>query len=364
MDRPPVQSGGGGGGGCNVLPPKPSLSLWPPTEEPPESDISHMPDSPARSLGHRRAHSEIIGLPDDLDLGVPGACGDGPSLSDENEEELFSMFLDTEKFNAQLREASETGSSCASAGPRPRHHHSHSMDASSSFDAEQLLGTPATEGMSTVDAKKAMSNSKLAELALVDPKKAKRIWANRQSAARSKERKMRYISELERKVQTLHAEATTLSTQLALLHRDTAGLSTENSELKMRLQNVEQQVHLQDALNDALKSELQRLKMATGQMGSNVGGMNFMGPPPPHSFGGNQPIFHIQGQAAMQPMHQMQMRPHHPQPLLHPLQLQAQQLQLQQQAAAGAAQPPNLKMKRTISAPNQWVGGWSESSGN
>lgn len=44
-----------------------------------------------------------------------------------------------------------------------------------------------------------------------------RIWANRQSAARSKERKMRYIAELERKVQTLQTEATTLSAQLALL---------------------------------------------------------------------------------------------------------------------------------------------------
>jgi hypothetical protein len=176
MDRHPVPSGGGGGG--NVLPPKPSLSLSPSPTAPPESDISHMPDSPPRNLGHRRAHSEIIGLPDDLDLGVPGA-GDGPSLSDENEEELFSMFLDTEKLNAQLREASETESSSASAaggaGPRPRHHHSHSMDASTSFDAEQLLGTPATEGMSTAEAKKAMSNAKLAELALVDPKKAKRF---------------------------------------------------------------------------------------------------------------------------------------------------------------------------------------------
>ncbi|VAI74567.1 unnamed protein product [Triticum turgidum subsp. durum] len=288
--------------------------------------------------------------------------GDGPSLSDENEEEFFSMFLDAEKLNAQLREASETESSCASAGagagPRPRHHHSHSMDASSSFDAEQLLGAPSVEGMSTVEAKKAMSNAKLAELALVDPKKAKRIWANRQSAARSKERKMRYISELERKVQTLHAEATTLSTQLALLHRDTAGLSTENSELKMRLQNVEQQIHLQDALNDALKSELQRLKMATSHMGNTVGGMmNLIGPPPPHSFGGNQPMFHIQGQAAMQPLHQMQqIHPQHQQPLLHPLQLQAQQLLLQQQASA--APPPNPKMKRAISAPNQWIGGW------
>jgi len=44
-----------------------------------------------------------------------------------------------------------------------------------------------------------------------------RILANRQSAARSKERKMRYISELERKVQGLQTEATTLSAQLALL---------------------------------------------------------------------------------------------------------------------------------------------------
>lgn len=54
-----------------------------------------------------------------------------------------------------------------------------------------------------------------------------RIWANRQSAARSKERKMRYISELERKVQTLQTEATSLSAQLTLLQVDsviTAGL--------------------------------------------------------------------------------------------------------------------------------------------
>lgn len=44
-----------------------------------------------------------------------------------------------------------------------------------------------------------------------------RILANRQSAARSKERKMRYITELEHKVQTLQTEATTLSAQLTML---------------------------------------------------------------------------------------------------------------------------------------------------
>lgn len=44
-----------------------------------------------------------------------------------------------------------------------------------------------------------------------------RILANRQSAARSKERKIRYTSELERKVQTLQTEATTLSAQVTML---------------------------------------------------------------------------------------------------------------------------------------------------
>jgi hypothetical protein len=44
-----------------------------------------------------------------------------------------------------------------------------------------------------------------------------RILANRQSAARSKERKVKYTSELEKKVQTLQTEATTLSAQLTLL---------------------------------------------------------------------------------------------------------------------------------------------------
>jgi hypothetical protein len=33
---------------------------------------------------------------------------------------------------------------------------------------------------------------------------------------------------------------------ILLLQRDTAGLSAENNELKIRLQNTEHQVHLQD----------------------------------------------------------------------------------------------------------------------
>lgn len=76
---------------------------------------------------------------------------------------------------------------------------------------------------------------------------------------------MRYISELERKVQSLQTEATTLSAQLTLLQKDTTSLTTENSELKLRLHSMEQQAQLRDALHEALRDEVQRLKVATGQ---------------------------------------------------------------------------------------------------
>ncbi|XP_074582306.1 bZIP transcription factor 29-like [Curcuma longa] len=110
--------------------------------------------------------------------------------------------------------------------------------------------------------KKIMENEKLMEMAMADPKRVKRILANRQSAARSKERKMRYIAELEHKVQALQTETTTISAQLTLLQRGSAGLANQNNELKFRLQAMEQQAQLRDALNEALTAEVQRLKLA------------------------------------------------------------------------------------------------------
>ncbi|XP_051133141.1 probable transcription factor PosF21 [Andrographis paniculata] len=350
-------------------------------------DISRMPDNPPKNLGHRRAHSEILTLPDDIsfdsDLGVVGGF-DGPSFSDETDEDLISMYLDMDKFNATSATsalhagessssmATEAGSSSAPAAklanqladnvasdlsekPRIRHQHSQSMDGSTTIKPDMLMS--GSEDPSPADSKKALSAAKLAELALIDPKRAKRIWANRQSAARSKERKMRYIAELERKVQTLQTEATSLSAQLTLLQRDTNTLAAENSELKLRLQTMEQQVHLQDALNDALKEEIQHLKVLTGQTIANNGGamMNF-----PTSFGSNQQYFpnnhhavntlltaqqlqqlQINSQKQQQqqqplPHHQFQQHPIHqfqpqPQPQPPPHQSLIQQQQEQQQ---------------------------------
>ncbi|BAT91000.1 hypothetical protein LR48_Vigan08g178200 [Vigna angularis] len=160
--------------------------------------------------------------------------------------------------------------------------------------------------------KKIMANEKLAEIALTDPKRAKRILANRQSAARSKERKMRYISELEHKVQTLQTEATTLSAQLTLLQRDSAGLTNQNSELKFRLQSMEQQAKLRDALNEALTAEVQRLKLATAELSGDSHGSSCLIPQHsvnPLMFQQQQPPTASQQNIHLQ--HQQQQQQHH-----------------------------------------------------
>ncbi|XP_023640072.1 probable transcription factor PosF21 isoform X2 [Capsella rubella] len=277
-------------------------------------DISRMLDKPPKKIGHRRSHSEILTLPDDLsfdsDLGVVGNAVDGASFSDETEEDLLSMYLDMDKFNSSASSSAQVGEPSGTAWknesmmqtgstsiphitinsfaerPRIRHQHSQSMDGSMNINEMLMSGN---EDDSAIDTKKSMSATKLAELALIDPKRAKRIWANRQSAARSKERKTRYIFELERKVQTLQTEATTLSAQLTLLQRDTNGLTVENNELKLRLQTMEQQVHLQDELNEALKEEIQHLKVLTGQVAPSA--LNY------GSFGSNQQQFYSNNQS-------------------------------------------------------------------
>ncbi|KAL1220077.1 bZIP transcription factor 18 [Cardamine amara subsp. amara] len=215
-----------------------------------------------RAPYHRRAQSEVqFRLPEDLDLSEP--FNGFEELG--SEEELFS-YMDIEKLGSGSGSASDSAGQSAprsdnpfsgeagndAGNSRPRHRQSLSVDGSST--------------MESIEAKKAMAPDKLAELWVIDPKRAKRIIANRQSAARSKERKARYILELEKKVQSLQTESTTLAAQLSLYQRDTNGLSSENAELKLRLQVMEQQAKLRDALNDQLKKEVERMKFITGEV--------------------------------------------------------------------------------------------------
>ncbi|GMP23106.1 hypothetical protein CsSME_00000830 [Camellia sinensis var. sinensis] len=162
-------------------------------------DISRMPDNPPKNKGHRRAHSKILTLPDDIsfdsDLGVVGGL-DGPSLSDETEEDLLFMYLDMDKFNSssatsafQVGEPSSAAAARTPASatsptenvapsfserPRVRHQHSQSMDGSTTIKPKMLMS--GSEEASAADSKKSMSAAKLAELALIDPKRSKRAF--------------------------------------------------------------------------------------------------------------------------------------------------------------------------------------------
>ncbi|KAH6768605.1 Basic-leucine zipper transcription factor family protein [Perilla frutescens var. frutescens] len=279
-------------------------------------------ESHAEGIGERKPEGEVV---DDLfsaymnldNIDAFNSSGTDEKLGNENREDLDSRASgtktnggDSSDNEATSSSVNESGSSAQKPGqpqkreglkrnaggdiaPTTRHYRSVSMDSfmgKMNFGDEspkmppspgnvpgQLSPTNSMDGnafslefgsgeFTGAELKKIMANEKLSEIALSDPKRAKRILANRQSAARSKERKMRYIAELEHKVQTLQTEATTLSAQLTLLQRDSAGLTSQNNELKFRLQAMEQQAQLRDALNEALTAEVQRLKIATAEL--------------------------------------------------------------------------------------------------
>ncbi|KAK6940012.1 Basic-leucine zipper domain [Dillenia turbinata] len=291
------------------------------------ADIDQMPETPQRGAHHRRAHSDILfrftdDIVFDADVDFNLDTIDLSSMSEDNSAVNAGgaqMIVDSNKSNGEEKQKpvgpmghfrslsvdadffeglgfSAGGVDGGDGGKvTARHRHSNSMDGSSSSEVESVMN----------GVKKAMAPDKLAELALIDPKRAKRILANRQSAARSKERKIRYTSELERKVQTLQTEATTLSAQITLLQRDTTGLTSENKELKLRLQAMEQQAQLRDALNEALKEEVQHLKIATGQIPA-VNGNHFNRGLPPQYAPHPQALHHFGGQQSPQQQQQAQ----------------------------------------------------------
>uniref|UniRef100_A0A453EEW1 BZIP domain-containing protein n=1 Tax=Aegilops tauschii subsp. strangulata TaxID=200361 RepID=A0A453EEW1_AEGTS len=101
--------------------------------------------------------------------------------------------------------------------------------------------------------------------ATVDPKRVKRIIANRQSAQRSRVRKLHYISELERSVTSLQTEVSALSPRVAFLDHQRSLLTLGNSHLKQRIAALAQDKIFKDAHQDALKKEIERLRQVYQQ---------------------------------------------------------------------------------------------------
>uniref|UniRef100_J3LVR6 BZIP domain-containing protein n=1 Tax=Oryza brachyantha TaxID=4533 RepID=J3LVR6_ORYBR len=117
--------------------------------------------------------------------------------------------------------------------------------------------------------KKIVANMLLSEVVLTDPKRVKRILNNRAYVAKSKENKMKYIAELERKVHVLQNETARLHAQVIVMQRNNDGLVSHNNELKIRLQAMDQQAQWKDALTERLTAQVQHLKVVAGEISSD-----------------------------------------------------------------------------------------------
>jgi len=138
-----------------------------------------------------------------------------------------------------------------------------------------------------------------------DPKRAKRIMANRQSAQRSRQRKLQYTSDLEKSVTRLHTEISQLNPQLVYLRTQHQEYSARNRDLRARITALLQETQYKDQMNNSLRDQVLRMKKAPGAAGGGTGqqqpGQAAPGP------GGNSAMMMGAGQQQLMGLHQAQM---------------------------------------------------------
>ncbi|XP_073157286.1 basic leucine zipper 34-like [Henckelia pumila] len=185
-------------------------------------------------------------------------------------EEEFERF-DDEQFMSMFTD--EVGPTMSSSSPSPSDHNS--MDDHDHDHVQKLLGPSGHHVKPKSEPEEVQSSCKLSDEfefdavhitpdnsseKIFDPKRIKRILANRQSAQRSRVRKLQYISELERSVTSLQAEVSVLSPRVAFLDHQRLVLNVDNSVLKQRIAALAQDKVFKDAHQEALKREIERLR--------------------------------------------------------------------------------------------------------
>ncbi|CAA2954157.1 basic leucine zipper 61-like [Olea europaea subsp. europaea] len=206
--------------------------------------------SSVRRRGHRRSVSESIAF---LEAPMVQECrrssiaaGSGNTSEFErfDDDQLMSMFTDDVVMGPTLSSSSPSS---------PSDHNSINDDKQGPLDQlvqqpksepEEVHSSCKSEEQNAQHATADNSNEKI-----YDPKRIKRILANRQSAQRSRVRKLQYISELERSVNTLQAEVSVLSPRVAFLDHQRLVLNVDNSVLKQRIAALAQDKLFKDGKN-------------------------------------------------------------------------------------------------------------------
>uniref|UniRef100_A0A5B7C119 Putative basic leucine zipper 61-like n=1 Tax=Davidia involucrata TaxID=16924 RepID=A0A5B7C119_DAVIN len=241
--------------------PMTSIAAATATATPPPSWVDEFLDfSSARRSAHRRSVSDSIAF-----IPLVEECQNSHSTVTGNngfeqldDEQLMTMFSDDATLAALPTVTSSNPSTPSDQNsnddekPTPQDHHRQlksepgEVDNSCKSDPQQPTPPSATD-------------------TIADPKRVKRILANRQSAQRSRVRKLQYISELERSVTTLQTEVSALSPRVAFLDHQRLILNVDNSAIKQRIAALAQDKIFKDAHQEALKKEIERLRQVYHQ---------------------------------------------------------------------------------------------------
>ncbi|XP_022741029.1 basic leucine zipper 61-like isoform X2 [Durio zibethinus] len=214
--------------------------------------------SSARRETHRRSISDSIAfleapMLEECRGGSNAPPGTGTSSNHEfdkfDDEQFMSMFPD-DMPNAVVPTVSSSKPST------PSDHNSINEDQKQQIDtirkeSEEVQSQHKTESQEAAATTDASTDQ------IIDPKRVKRILANRQSAQRSRVRKLHYISELER--------ISVLSPRVAFLDHHRLLLNVDNSALKQRIAALAQDKIFKDAHQEALKREIERLRQVYHQ---------------------------------------------------------------------------------------------------
>ncbi|XVF14629.1 hypothetical protein REPUB_Repub09cG0077600 [Reevesia pubescens] len=198
----------------------------------------------------------------------PGTGTSNQEFDKFDDEQFMSMFTD-DMTNVVVPTVSSSNPST------PSDHNSINEDQKQqiemiSNESEEVQSQCRTESLAAA-APNATTNASTDRI--IDPKRVKRILANRQSAQRSRVRKLQYISELERSVTSLQAEVSVLSPQVAFLDHQRLLLNIDNSALKQRIAALAQDKIFKDdaylwktsAHQEVLKREIERLSQVYHQ---------------------------------------------------------------------------------------------------
>nr|CAB3478334.1 unnamed protein product [Digitaria exilis] len=232
----------------------------------------------SRRGAHRRSLSDSVAFVEVAP--ADGAAGEFDRLDDD---QLMSMFPDDAAAAAagggsSSAPGSENGGSSDSDGDKRR---------PAGGGAPGNVGCGGDERSEAADAQAAAAAGQAGDAnteLIRDPKRVKRILANRQSAQRSRVRKLQYISELERSVTTLQNEVSVLSPRVAFLDQQRTILTVGNSHLKQRIAALAQDKIFKDAHQEALRKEIERLRQVYEQQNLKMSAgaaASEHGPPPP-----------------------------------------------------------------------------------